>query len=399
MCDVSSATTRRQPWSPQGTLPSSRYRMFEIDPSTRQRLCPSDTTGAASLSEKSRLSPKRAIRPRRRRCCSDVRRSLLSEHGPCLVAGVLIVTMDVSSLTTKIKNHSGLAAMELGCVAFLDRGSPQAFTGPHAFDSMKRVGAASATCERRTPPRSWGDFGKFPPLVRLSARFFHDKKPPASLVVWAYAIPSQAMKHDVLLGRDTWMLFQDRSYRTMAPCPVTNRVFGELTLSLPGLQGAAAFAPDSSAPPESFHLLYAGDTGITLSRDHRLVDVDLVCSNGAPALAGCYLVNLLHAATDCFVEERIDENGRQLILLAGVADLDPDALIGTSSSPLLRVPLDAVLSDAPAPSLRLHDSGAHHLPVPGPVSTHYMGADPPSPPQCLDPFVHHLPGETAPTHE
>ena len=102
------------------------------------------------------------------------------------------------------------------------------------------------------------------------------------------------MQHDVLLGR---------SYTTLVPCSMTNRVLGELTLSLPGLQGATAFVPDSSAHPESFHLLYAGDTGITLSRDHRLVDVDLVRSNGSPALAGCYLVNMLHAATDYFAEE------------------------------------------------------------------------------------------------
>ena len=145
------------------------------------------------------------------------------------------------------------------------------------------------------------------------------------------------MQHDVLLGRDSWMRFQDRSYRTLAPCPINNRVLGELMLSLPGLQDATAFVPDYSAHPESFHLLYAGDTGVTLSRDHRLVDVDLVRSNGAPALAGCYLVNRLHAATGFSAEERIVENGRRFIPLAGVADLDPGALLDTFSSPLVRV--------------------------------------------------------------
>ena len=152
--------------------------------------------------------------------------SLLAEQGPCLVAGA--VTID-DSFITEIKIHSGLVAMPLGCVALLDTGSPQTFINTHAFDSMKRAGASSAICERHTPPKSWGVFGKSPPLetsatVRFNVRFFHDDKPPASLTVWAYVVPSEAMKHDVLLGRASWMRFQDRFYRTMPPCPRTTRV-------------------------------------------------------------------------------------------------------------------------------------------------------------------------------
>ena len=153
---------------------------------------------------------------------------------------------------------------------------------------------------------------------------------------------------------------------------------------------------DSSDQPESFPLLYAGDTGITLSRNHRLVGVDLVRSNGAPTLAGCYLANMLHAATGFSAEEQIVESGRQLIPSAGAADLDSGALLGTSSNPLLRLPLKTVLSDAPASSLRIHGVD---FSVPGPVPPNSMGADPLSPPQCLDPFVRHLRDETAPTRE
>ena len=111
------------------------------------------------------------------------------------------------------------------------------------------------------------------------------------------------MQHDVLLARESWMRFHDRSYRTLAPRPGNHRVFGALTLSLLGLHDATAFVPDYSAHHESFHLLYARNTGITLSRDRRLVDVDLVRSNGAPALVGCYFVNMLPAAADFFHEK------------------------------------------------------------------------------------------------
>ena len=72
-----------------------------------------------------------------------------------------------------------------------------------------------------------------------------------------------------------------------------------------------AFVPDSSAHQESFHVFYASHAGITLSRDHRLVKVDLVRSNGAMAHAGCCLVDMLHAADKFSTEEHIVENGRQ----------------------------------------------------------------------------------------
>ena len=110
-------------------------------------------------------------------------------------------------------------------------------------------------------------------------------------------------------SRDSWMRFNDRSYRTLAPRPEDNRILGELTLSLPGLHGATAFVPDSSTHPASFRLLYAGDAGITLSREYLLIEVDLVRRNGAPALAGCYLVDMLHAADIFSTEEHIVENG------------------------------------------------------------------------------------------
>ena len=205
------------------------------------------------------------------------------------------------------------------------------------------------------------------------------------------------MQHDVLPGSDNWMRFNDRSYRTLAPHPENNRVWGELTLSPPRLHGATAFVLDSSTHPESFHLFYAGDAGITLSRDHRLNEVDLVRRNGALALAGCYFVDMLHAADILSTEEHIVENGRQLIPLAGVADLEPSALLGTSSRSLLRVPLEAILSDTPAPTPLSCDDHAQHFTVPGPVTAPPMNADQLlPPPQCLDPSVHHLRDETAP---
>ena len=92
------------------------------------------------------------------------------------------------------------------------------------------------------------------------------------------------------------------------------------------------------------------------------------------------------------------QKGRQLIVLARVVDLEQGALLGTSSSPLLRVPLEAVLYDTPALTPLSCNASAHHFTVPGPVTTPSMDADQLLlPPQCWHPFVHHLRDEPAPT--
>ena len=83
--------------------------------------------------------------------------------------------------------------------------------------------------------------------------------------------------------------------------------------------------------------------GISLSRDHHLVQVSLARSNGAPALAGSYLLDMLHGATDFPVYENLVENGLQKVPLAGTAELEPGDLLGASPCPLLRVPVTSVL--------------------------------------------------------
>ena len=163
------------------------------------------------------------------------------------------------------------------------------FINAHALESMKRVGAVSAICERHTLPRSSGGVGKSLPLqtsatVRLSVQFVYDDQPTASLAVLAYIGLSKTIQHDVLLVRDSQMRFHDHSYRTLAPRPGNNLVLREFTLPLPRLQGTTTFIPDISVHHERFHLLYAGDPGITLCRGHRFVDVDLFAVTVPPPL-------------------------------------------------------------------------------------------------------------------
>ena len=164
-----------------------------------------------------------------------------------------IVSMDHSTFTTKIKIHSGLTSAQFGCVALLDTGSPQSFITRNAWEHMVRSGMATTVCETHTPPRSWGGFGESPPLQTttafcLSLQFLHNDQPTASLAVWMYIVPSEAMKHAVLLGHDTWMRCSERTCRTLPPLPSDNRVLVNLTLSHQNSSGAVAFACKCSAP-------------------------------------------------------------------------------------------------------------------------------------------------------
>ena len=101
------------------------------------------------------------------------------------------------------------------------------------------------------------------------------------------------MQHAVLLGRDSWMGFNTRSYPALPPCPLDNRIFGELTLSHHPTTGVSAYAINLTATDGCFHLLHDGTVGITLSDEPQLLEVNLVRSNCSPALTGHYRVDTM----------------------------------------------------------------------------------------------------------
>ena len=70
-------------------------------------------------------------------------------------------------------------------------------------------------------------------------------------------------------------------------------MFGELELSHHAPVGVPAYAINSVAPGEGFCFRYGGALGITLSHEPQLLAVNLVRSNGSPALAG-------HIWSSCF---------------------------------------------------------------------------------------------------
>ena len=127
-----------------------------------------------------------------------------------------MVPKDHSTFASKTKIHGGPTSAQYGCVALLDTGSSQSFITRNDWDNVVQSGAATTVYETQTSPRSWGGFGESLPLhtsttVRLSVQLLHNNQPTASLAVWTYILPSEAMQHAVLLGRDSWMRFSERS--------------------------------------------------------------------------------------------------------------------------------------------------------------------------------------------
>ena len=96
----------------------------------------------------------------------------------------------------------------------------------------------------------------------------------------------------------------------------------------------SADAIDPIAAEGGFHLLYDGTVGITLSDEPQPLEVNLVRSNGSPALTGHYLVDMLPQPGILSMQEHFVASGRQVLPLTGVADLEPGDLVGVADAPL-----------------------------------------------------------------
>ena len=215
---------------------------------------------------------------------------------------------------------------------------------------MHSVGAASIACEQKCAPRSWGGSGELPPLktstrVRLSVQLFRGNEPTCSLAVWARVVAPSVMQHAVLLGCDGWMHFNSRSCRPLPPRPSDQRVCGELELVHHTPTGMSVYTIDPAASGGGFHLRYEGATGVTQSDDPQLLAVNLVRSDGSPALTGHYLVDMMPQPDLPSVEEYFVASGRQVLPLVGVSALEPGDILGVAHAPLLSVPLDVLRLD------------------------------------------------------
>ena len=273
--------------------------------------------------------------------------------------------MDDATFTTLLSLHRRVSTTSrFNCRALLDTGSPQSFIHQGAFDQMVATGAADASCVRSTTPRTWSGFGSRQlssthRQARMTVQFNHNGTPSASLAVWMYIVPNETMQCSLLLGRDSWIRFHSRSYQTLSPQP-DGRIFGELTLSLcdDNLSSAAACIRNHEGSDAAYHLVYDGQ-GLSLTDSSQLIPVKLVRLDGSLTLTGHYMVNLLPVHDDSNPSEYFVSSGRQSIPLTGCQELEPGDVLGTASSPFLRVPLEALtLHDVTADVSALAESPA-----------------------------------------
>ena len=138
------------------------------------------------------------------------------------------------------------------------------------------------------------------------------------------------------------MRFSTRSYRALPPRPLDNEVLGGLTLSRHATKGVAAYAVDPAATNGAFHLLYDSTTSVALSDEPQLLAVNLVRSNGSPALTEHYSVDTLPQPDILSGQKHFVASGRLVLPLTGVEDLEPGDLVGVADTPILRVPLGAL---------------------------------------------------------
>ena len=104
----------------------------------------------------------------------------------------------------------------------------------------------------------------------------------------------------------------------------------------------SAYAIDPIAADGGFHLLYDGTVGVTLSDEPQQLEVNLMRSNGSPALTGHYLVAMLPQPGILSMQEHFVASVRQVLPLTDVADLEPGDLVGFAHAPLLSASLGAV---------------------------------------------------------
>lgn len=158
----------------------------------------------------------------------------------------------------------------------------------------------------------------------------------------------------------------------------------------------------TSVPAESSHPLQSGINGVSLflSRDHRPVDVAVARHGGAPTIAGWCLVNMLHAAVEPSADAHLlVEHAATSLFHPGIAELEPGKSLGASSSPLIRIPIEAVLPRNRVPSPLPCYVSVHRLIVPE-VQPPHLPAAADNSQQRLQPLVSgparasHFRGET-----
>ena len=145
----------------------------------------------------------------------------LHEFGPEPMEGKVSVNHD--NFTTIVSIHGGQKATKgHKCVTLLDSGSPCSFVTQAAINEMLQKGAASADMIAvNDKPRKWGGFTESEEVLQtnstagLSVQFYNSKEPTAYMQLYCHIVTPTDLQHDLLLGRDSFLKFQNHTYATL----------------------------------------------------------------------------------------------------------------------------------------------------------------------------------------
>ena len=184
----------------------------------------------------------------------------LHEFGPEPMEGKVSVNHD--NFTTIVSIHGGQKATKgHKCVALLDSGSPCSFVTQAAINEMLQKGAASADMIAvNDKPRKWGGFSESEEALQtnstagLSVQFYNSKEQTAYMQLYCHIVTPTALQYDLLLGRDSFLKFQNHTYATL-PNETGKPSVGILDLRKKTKAVALIQAEDKE---NDFHLRYAG---------------------------------------------------------------------------------------------------------------------------------------------
>lgn len=99
--------------------------------------------------------------------------------------------------------------------------------------------------------------------VLISGDIFHNDQLIASLAIWAYVVPSDAMRHAVFLGHNSRVSFTQHSYSVLPPRLPGNHILGDLNLSHTNPSGASAIVKDALTTGNFIKLRFTGNSDLT----------------------------------------------------------------------------------------------------------------------------------------
>ena len=155
-----------------------------------------------------------------------------------------------------------------------------------------------------------------------------------------HIVPSMVLQHGLMLGRDSFLKFQNHTYATL-PKKAGRPVEGVLTLSQNTEKDVALIQPTNTE--HDYHLRYVGKDTVSLTSQPCILMLMLVRADNTPAMTGSYFVQMLES-WNLDEDLRIVREGKQSIPLSShkYSEIPSGALLETSNGPTLPTILENI---------------------------------------------------------